>query len=83
MVGNLILGHGTRFRRDYPRFGDFQYNWVPILYLNTIRLTPSFCKKTIGLSLSHLGLETPGLKFDMFHQNVLFKNFKHLYQFSP
>ncbi len=27
------------------RFWDFQSDWVPILYLNTIRLTPSFCKK--------------------------------------
>ncbi len=32
-------------RGDDPRFGDFQSDWVPILSLNTIRLTPSICRK--------------------------------------
>ncbi len=41
------------FRGDNPHFGDFQSDRIPILYLNTIHFTPSFCKK-IGLSLSHL-----------------------------
>ncbi len=33
-----------RFHGDDPHFWDFQSDWVPILYLNTIRLT-SYCKK--------------------------------------
>ncbi len=66
-----------RFCGDDPRFCDFQSDWVPILYLNTIRLTPSFSRKKICLSLSHLVPEilgpTVGL---MFHHNVLFNRFK-------
>ncbi len=31
-----------RFHADDPRFGDFQSDWVPILYLNTIQLTLTF-----------------------------------------
>ncbi len=65
------LGMVGRFCGDGPGFGDFQSDWVPILYLNTIRLTPSFCRK-ICLSLSHL-VPNVGL---FFHQNVLFNRFK-------
>ncbi len=36
------LGMVRRFRGDDPLF-YFQSDWVPILYLNTMRLNPSFC----------------------------------------
>ncbi len=41
--GGGLGGMIRRFRSDDTHFGDFQSDWVPILYLNTIRLTPSFC----------------------------------------
>ncbi len=41
-----------RFCGDDPRFGDFLSEWVPILYLNTIRLIPSFCKKNRFVSIT-------------------------------
>ncbi len=41
-----------RFRGDDPRFGDFRSDWVPILYLSTIRLTPSFCRKNRFVSIT-------------------------------
>ncbi len=60
-----------RFSGDDPRFGDFQSDWVPILYLITIRLTP-LSEEKISLSLSHLVPEILGPKFGLiFHQNVL------------
>ncbi len=65
-----------RFCGDDPHFEDFQSNWVPILYPNTIQLTPSFCRK-IGLSLSHLVPEILGPKFGLiFHQNVSVNRFE-------
>ncbi len=75
---NPYLDMVGRFRGDDPRFGDFQSDWIPILYLNTIQLTPSFCRK-IGLSLSHLVLEVLGPKVCIiFHQNVFFNRFYFL-----
>ncbi len=69
------LGMVGRFLSDDPHFGDFQSDWVPILYSNTIRLTPSFCRKK-GLSLSHLVPEILGPKVCLiFHQNVLADRF--------
>ncbi len=66
-----------RFRGDDPCIGDFQSDWVPILYLNTIRLNPSFCRKKIVLSLLHLAPEILGPKVALiFHKNVLFNRFK-------
>ncbi len=63
-------------------WGDFQSDWVPILYLNTIRMTSSAEK--ISLSLSHLAPEILGPTIGlMFHQNVLFNILGILYQFSP
>ncbi len=59
------LGMVGRFPGDNPRFGDFQSDCVPILYLNTIRLTPSFCRKKIGLFLSHLVPEILEPKFGL------------------
>ncbi len=65
-----------RFRGDDPHFGDSQFNWVPILYLNTIRMTPCFCRK-ISLPLSHLVSEILGPKVGLiFHQNVLLNRFE-------
>ncbi len=43
----------VRFCGDDPRLWDFQSDCVPILYLTTIRVTPSFCRK-IGLFVSYL-----------------------------
>ncbi len=48
------LGMVGTFRGDDPHFGDFQSDVVLILYLNTIRLTHSFSRKKISLSLSQL-----------------------------
>ncbi len=39
------LGMVERFRGYDPRFWDFRSDWVYILYLNTIRLTPFVCRK--------------------------------------
>ncbi len=48
--------------------------FVPIVYLNSIRLTPSFCRN-ISFSLSHLVPEILGPKIGhIFHKNVLFNN---------
>ncbi len=47
----LYVGMVGRFPVDDLHFWDFQSDWVPILYLNKIQLTPSFNRK-IGLSLS-------------------------------
>ncbi len=70
------LGMIGRFCGDDPRFGDFQSQWVPILYLNTIRLTP-LSAEIIGLSLLHLVPEILGPKVgEMFDQNVLFNRCK-------
>ncbi len=38
--GTPILMHGREVLWWWPHFGDFQSDWVPILYLNTIWLTP-------------------------------------------
>ncbi len=69
------LGMVGRLLGDYPRLGGFQSDWVPIVYLNRIRLTPSFYRK-IGLSLPYLVPGILGPKFGLiFHQNVLFNRF--------
>ncbi len=47
------LGMVGRLSGDDPRFRDFQSDWDPILYLNTILLTPHSSEK-ISLSRSHL-----------------------------
>ncbi len=57
---SLMVG---RFRGDDPRFCDFQSDWVPILYLNTIWLTLSFCRKNWLVSImvsSWFGLRETG-----------------------
>ncbi len=46
------LGMVGRFRGDDPRFWNFQSDWVPTLYLITIRLTPSFCRKNRFVSIT-------------------------------
>ncbi len=68
------LGMVERFLGDEPRFWDFQSEWVYILYLNTIWLTPPLSAEKIGLS--HLVPEILGPKVGViFQQNVLFKRF--------
>ncbi len=46
------LGMEERFRSDDSHFWDFQSNWGPFLYLNTIQLTPSFCRKNLFVSIT-------------------------------
>ncbi len=59
-----------------PGFRIFNLIGSLFLYLNTIRLTPSFCRKKIGLSLPHLVPEILGPKVGLiFHQNVFFNRF--------
>ncbi len=65
-----------RFCGDDPYFGDFQSDWVPILYLNKTLINPFFLQKKIGLPLSHLVTEILGPKVDLIlYQNVLFSRF--------
>ncbi len=52
--GTPILGHG----REVLHFGGFQSDWVPILYLNTIRLTPSFNRKNWFVSITFSSRDT-------------------------
>ncbi len=47
-----------RFCGDDPIFFNFQFDWVPILYLNTIRLTPSFCRKHQFVSITSSSRDT-------------------------
>ncbi len=68
------LGMVGRFRSDDPHL-DFLFDWVHVLCLIMIWLTPSFCRK-IGLSLSHLVLEILVPKVCLIcYQNVLFNSF--------
>ncbi len=70
------LGIVGRFRGDEPHVWDFQSSWVPILYLNTILLNPLFCRKKLGLSLSHLVPDILGRKVSLIvHHLVLFNRF--------
>ncbi len=46
------LGMVGRFRGDDPRFRDFQSDYISKLYLNTIRLAASFCKKNRFVSIT-------------------------------
>ncbi len=67
--GTPILGHGK------GGSVGFSIRLVPILYLNTIRLTPLSAEK-IGLSLSHLVLNILGPKVGLIcHQHVFLKRF--------
>ncbi len=52
------VGMVGRFCGDNHRFGDIQSDWVPILYLNTIRLTPSFCRKYQFVSITFSSRDT-------------------------
>ncbi len=71
------MGMVAQFCSDDSHFSDFQSDWLPILYLNTVRLTHSFCRKKIGISLSHLVPEIPVPKDGLlFHQDGLFGRFK-------
>ncbi len=68
----LYLSMVWRFRGDDPHSWDFQSDWIPILYLHTLRITPLSAEK-IGLSPSHLDSEIFEPKVGIiFHQNVLF-----------
>ncbi len=60
-----------------PPFWDFRSNWVPLLYHNSIWLTPSFCRNNRFVSiLFTLVLEILGPNLGLiFHQNILFNSF--------
>ncbi len=83
--GLPYLGMVGRFRGDDPHFGGFQTDWVPILYLNTIQLTPSFCRTKWLVSLTFSSIDPrlgPNIGL-IFHQNVFFwQILSILYQFS-
>ncbi len=62
------LGMVGRFRSDDLHFWDFQSDWVPILYLNTIRLSTEKIDLSLSTSLSHLVPEILGPKVGLiFH----------------
>ncbi len=68
------LGMVGRFHGDDPCFGDFQFDWVPFLYLTTIQLTLSFCRKNQFVSITFSSKDAKvGLTF---YQNVLFNRIK-------
>ncbi len=46
------FGMVGRLRSDDHDLWDFQSNWVPILYLNMIQLTTSFCRKNQFVSIT-------------------------------
>ncbi len=74
------LGMLGRFCGNDPGFGDFQSDLVPILYLNTIWLTPLSTEKNC-LSLSHLSHLVPEILWSkigqIFHQIYLLTDFRH------
>ncbi len=73
------LGMVGKFRGYDPRFGDFQSDWVPILYPTQYNW-PTLSTEKIGLSLSHLVQEILGSKVGLiFYQNVLFNRFNAFY----
>ncbi len=47
-----FMGIVGMFRGNDRLFGDFQSDWIPILYLNTIQLTLSFCRKNRYISIT-------------------------------
>ncbi len=50
------VGHGVT--RWWPPFWGFHSDWVPMLYLRTIRLTPSFCRKNRVVSITFSSRDT-------------------------
>ncbi len=52
------LGMVERFRGDDPRLWDFHSDWVYMLYLNTIRLTPFSCRKNRFVSITFSSRDT-------------------------
>ncbi len=79
----LYLGMVGRFCGDDPIFGDFQSDWVPILFLNTIHWPPLSAEK-IGLSPSYVVLEILGPEVNLiFHQNVFLTDFNHFVSIFP
>ncbi len=77
-AGSLGGGGGAvLFMVGTPISGYFQSNWVPILFLNSIGLTPGLLSaEKISLSLSHLVPEILELKVGLiFQQKILFNSF--------
>ncbi len=52
------LGMVGRFCGDDHHFWDFQSEWVPIIYLHIIWLTPSFCRKNQFVSITFSSKDT-------------------------
>ncbi len=69
------LGMVGRFRGDDPRFGDFQSDWVPILYINTIRLTTSFGRKNRFVSITFSSRDTRTYILFTFSPKCIFNRF--------
>ncbi len=55
MVSWCVVG---RFRGDDPCFGDSKSDWVPILYISTIQLNTSFCRKNRLVSITFSSRDT-------------------------
>ncbi len=52
------LGMVVRVPGNDPHFGGDQSDWVPILYLHTIWLIPSFCRKNRFVSITFSSRDT-------------------------
>ncbi len=79
-----------RLRGNDPRlfiylFIFFQSDWVPILYLNTIQLIPSFCRKNrFVLNLSHLVPDILGPKVGLIFTKMYYlTDLKHFVSIFP
>ncbi len=79
------LGMVGRVRADDPHFWDFLSDWVPILCLIMIWLSPSFCRQN-WLSLSHWVPEILGPTFFIImYYLTVFKHFVSIFSmiFDP
>ncbi len=65
--GTPILGHGREVPQWWTPFWGgggkgVQSDWIPILYLNTIQLTPFFCRKNWFVSITFSSRDTTGMR---------------------
>ncbi len=79
-MGTPILGHGREVPRWWPPFWGFSIQLGPqaILYLNTIRLTPSFWRKNRVVSIMFSSRYTRTLNWSIFFSKMYYlTDFKH------
>ncbi len=69
-----LRGHNTPRVSDYPRFRDCQSDWVSILYLTTIQLTPTFCRKNQFISITFSSRNT---RSNLSPKCIILTDFKH------